>query len=167
MVLSRTFLKILLPGILWSSSVLCQLPTNTRSNLSMLVDEFGKISAEDRTSRFDGLFEEIKNHPDSVGFVFVFCGQTCRYGEVEAHLRGIELKIAGSQFSHDRLVILAGGYRKEQTAELWIKTPGAFPPTPRSTVRIKNVSFTKATNRILEPYDCCDDNGYLWKTFKP
>ena len=84
-------LKGLIPVvILFSASVLFgqeSIPT------PRLFDQFSKVTAEDRSARFDNLFVELQNDPNAQGFVFIYCGKTCRYGEVEAHFRGIELKI--------------------------------------------------------------------------
>ena len=132
-----------------------------------IIDSFGRATGEDRSARFDNFFIQIQDNGGSVGYVFVYCGKLCRYGEVEAHFRGIELKTATSNISRDRLVVLHGGYRDAQEVELWLVPREAGAPIPRSTRSIRDVAFTKPTKRVLEPYDCCDDYGPYWKAFRP
>lgn len=132
-----------------------------------LFDQFGRVSAEDRSARFDGLLVELQNDPNAKGFVFVYCGKTCRYGEVEAHFRGIELKIYGRRFDRSRISVVHGGYRESNEVEIWIQAAGAGAPAAHSTVNIKNVTFTQASKQIIEPYDCCDPIGAQWKKFRP
>ena len=132
-----------------------------------LVDNFGTLGSEDRSSRFDGLFQELSQNPGTVGFVFLFCGKTCRYGEIEAHLRGIEIKIALRKFDRSRLVVLHGGFREEFETELWLAADETSAPKPKSTINIRYVTFTKASGRTYEMYDCCDDYSEFWKNLKP
>jgi hypothetical protein len=170
MTILRNFLIFLsIVSSIGVSTALCQKPDDSRevSKSPTLFDEFGKISAEEKSARFDALFQAMQENPGSLAYVFIYCGEKCRYGEIEAHMRGIELKIAGRGFSRDRLNVVGSGYRKDQTVEIWLKTADAYPPSPHSTINIKNVLFTKVTGRFVEAYDCCEDNGYLWKTFKP
>lgn len=139
-----------------------------------LLDELGpRLGSEERSARLDALFNELgfynestKDSP-SMGYILIYCGKRCRYGEIEAHIRGLELKIHTRGVPRDRLRIIGAGYRESQTVELWIASDGNAAPVPRSTLNIKQVTFTKTTKHIVENYDCCDDNGYLWKTFKP
>ncbi len=133
---------------------------------AVLVDSFGRSTGEERSARFDSFFIQILNNKSSVGYVFVFCGKVCRYGEIEAHFRGIELKMATSTLPRNRIVVLHGGYRDDQEVELWLVPSNAKVPAPVSTRNIKDVKFTKAPKQLLVPYDCCDDIGSQWKGLK-
>ncbi len=131
------------------------------------VDSFSKSSGEQRSASFDNFFIQILNNHKSVGYIFVFCGKVCSYGEFEAHVRGIELKTATARFPRERLMVLHGGYRDAQEVELWLAPEGASPPLPESTRSIKDVTFAKARYHLIVPYDCCEDDGRLWKMFRP
>jgi len=131
-----------------------------------LVDTFGKLSAEDRSARFDVLLQEISRTPNSIGYVFLYCGRQCRYGEIEAHQRGIEIKIALRHFERDRIVVLNAGFRDRFETELWLAGEPGTAPRPRSTVNIRFVDFAKPTKRMFEPYDCCDDFSDVWRNIK-
>ncbi len=139
-----------------------------------LIDEFGPgLGSEERSARFDALFSELgfyekarKNSP-SIGYVLVYCGKVCRYGEVEAHIRGIELKMHAREVPRSRMRIVAAGYRDKLTIELWIASDNKAAPVPTPALNIKQVTFAKPTRRIVEAYDCCDSPYYLWKVFRP
>jgi len=137
-----------------------------KAPVSQLVDSFGKQTSEERSFKFDMFVNQLNSVPTSNGYVFVYCGKSCRYGEVESHFRGIELKLAG-RIDRSRITLVHGGYRTAQEVELWLQPAGASAPTPSSTLNIKNVTFTKASTKTVEPYDCCDSVEAQWKTFKP
>ena len=131
-----------------------------------LVDEFGKLTSEDRSSRFDTFFQELSQNPGSTGYVFLYCGRKCRYDEIVDHIRGIEVKIALREFDRSRLVIQDAGFHESFRTQLWLVGPGACLPVPQSSVHIKNVEFTKPNTFLMEAYDCCDDYSDVWKNLK-
>ena len=135
---------------------------------SRLVDQFGsRLSSEDRSVRFDHLFSELLKTPNSIAYVVLYCGKTCKYGEVEAHMRGIEIKIALRKFDHSKLVVVNGGFRDKFDTELWLVENKSAPPEIKPTVNIKYVTFAGTTRRTFEYYDCCDDYRTFWKNLKP
>jgi len=142
-------------------------PALVNKQAARLVDQFGKTSSEDRSARFDGLFQDILRNPKSIGYIFLYCGKKCRYGEIEAHLRGMEIKIGLRGFDRSRLVISNAGFKESFETELWLVPDGDRPPSPRSTLNIRNVTFSKSTSRTFEAYECCDDYSEFWKNFEP
>ena len=132
-----------------------------------LVDQFGVLSSEDRSARFDNLFQEISRNAGSVGYVFLYCGRKCRYGEIEAHQRGIEIKIALRNFDRSRIVVVNAGFREKFDTELWLAASDAVAPLPKSTLNIRYIEFAKTSGPTRENYDCCDDYSELWKNLKP
>lgn len=132
-----------------------------------LVDEFGKMNSEERSARFDLLFQEISETSGSVAYVLLYCGKKCRYGEIEAHMRGIELKVALRKFDRSRLVVVNAGFRESFGTELWIVPKDACPPSPKPTVNIKYVVFAERGKYLMEAYDCCGDFSDVWKNYKP
>jgi hypothetical protein len=132
-----------------------------------LVDQFGVKNSEERSMRFDNFFQQISRRSGSVGYIVLYCGKMCQYGEIEAHMRGIEIKISLRQFERSNLVIVNGGFREKFDTELWLVENGSSPPEIRPTVNIKYVSFAGTTRRTLEYYDCCDDYRTFWKNLKP
>ena len=140
---------------------------NKPERAAKLVDEFGVSNSEERSARFDAFFQEIAKDPGSTGYVFLFCGRKCRYDEIAAHMRGIEVKIALRRFDRSRLVIQDAGFTDSFRTQFWLVPEGACPPPPESSVHIRNVEFTKPGKYLMEPYDCCDDYTEVWKSLKP
>lgn len=132
-----------------------------------LVDQFGVMTAEDRSGRFDLLFSQIMQSPESVGYVFLYCGKKCRYGEIEAHQRGIEIKIGLRRFERNRIVVVNAGFRENFETELWIAKEKNDVPEPKSTLNIRYVEFSPSSKRAFEAYECCDDYSDFWKNLKP
>ena len=140
---------------------------NKPSPVAKLVDEFGATNSEMRSSRFDYLFQELSLSPGSVGYVFLYCGKKCQYGEIEAHMRGIELKARFRNSNQAKLVVLHAGYRESFQTELWVVPAGAGAPIPRPSIRIQDVTFAERGKRFIEPYDCCDEiSERVWKNVK-
>lgn len=165
----RVSLSMFLGISLLASFANGQEPTSSKSagRRAIIVDSFAKSSGEDRSARFDNFFVQILNNEGSIGYVLIFCGKECSYGEIEGHFRGIELKIATRNFPRDRLVVLHGGYRDSQQVELWLVPLDAGAPIPESTRSIKDVTFKKEPKSPIVPYDCCEDDGMLWKKLRP
>jgi hypothetical protein len=120
-----------------------------------LVDSFTISTSEERSLFLDLLFSEIEKDPGAVGYITIFCGKTCRYGEVEAHLRGIEMKINFRGFSRNKIKIINGGFRETFTTELWVVPKGACAPPLNSTLSISQVKFSGTFKSKSVPYDCC------------
>ena len=111
--------------------------------------------------------QSMLQDPNTTGYVFLYCGQKCRYGEIEGHQRGIEIKIALRGFDRKRITIVNAGFRKAFETELWLSYDPTVAPKPVSTVHIKSVVFSRSTSRRFETYDCCDDYSDVWKSIKP
>lgn len=154
---------ILIVVILFAAS---SIAAQDKAKDPQLIDQITRSNGEGRSARFDNYFIQLQNDPDSRGIIFVYCGKTCRYGEVESHIRGMELKI-DKRLDRSRVTIMFGGYRDVQEVELWIQPEGACAPVANASVNIKNVTFTKATLKLVEPYDCCGSLDAEWKKFKP
>lgn len=139
----------------------------TAQSVAKLVDEFGILNSEERSGRFDFLFQELSQSPGSVGYVLLYCGKKCRYGEIEAHIRGIELKTRFRNPDKTKLVVLHAGYRASFHTELWLVPNGAGAPIARPSIRIQDVTFAERGKRFIEPYDCCDEiSERVWRNVK-
>lgn len=132
-----------------------------------LIDQVGNLTGEDRSARFDNLFTEISNNPGSIAYVVLFCGRKCQYGEIEAHIRGIEVKIGLRKVDRSKLVLVNGGFREKFDTELWLVENSSATPEIKPTVNIRYVTFAGTTRRTLEYYDCCDDYRPFWENLKP
>jgi hypothetical protein len=128
-----------------------------------LISEFPIVNSEDRSSQFDAFFSEISKTPGSTGYVLLFCGKKCRYDEIVAHMRGIEVKIALRNFDRSRLVLQNAGFLSDFRTQLWLVPPGAFAPQAVSEFNVNEVEFTKPGRYPFEAYDCCDDYTDVWR----
>ena len=138
-----------------------------RTPTARLVDEYGFLNSEERSLRFDVFFQELSKDPTATGYVYLFCGKKCRYDEVVAHMRGIEVKIALRQFDRSRLVIQNAGFREAFTTQLWLVPAGACLPVAEARVHIKDVEFTKPGKFPRVAYECCEDDfSEVWKNIK-
>ncbi len=143
-------------------AVLCSatsIVAQDKAPVSLLIDSLVKQTSEERSLKFDLFVNQLNNLRNSKGYVFVYCGKLCRYGEVESHFRGIEMKLARRGFDRSRIFVVHGGYRDVQSVELWVQPEGACAAVASPSISVKDVIFTKVTRNTLEPYDCCDHMG--------
>lgn len=169
----KSLLLLSLVGIFSCVNLFAQEAKPNRAGLTInkpvaeLIDEFGRLSADDAGSRIDHILVRSSDSSKSIGYIFIYCGKICAAGEIEAHIRGIEVKLwTRKGVDRKRLVILNAGFRDSVSVELWVVPEGACPPVPRSTVQFRDVSFTGKNKRFIEPYDCCDDPNYYWKQMR-
>lgn len=98
---------------------------------------------------------EVFNHKDSKGYIIVYCGKSCRYGEVEAHLRGIELSLRFKGVAANTFKVMAGGYKEKTTTEFWLVPANGCPPPLDSSVNIRDVKFRSKSKKTVVDYECC------------
>lgn len=120
------------------------------------IDHFGKLSGEDRSARIDNFIIEVFNNENSKGAIIIFCGQICQYGEIEAHIRGINQKFRNKNVDISNYLIINGGFRKQHAVELWLIPENACFPIPESELKIENVKFKGTFKGKIVPYDCCE-----------
>ncbi len=157
-------LHILILGIallLLSLSISAQEISNPKSNEKSSIkpfDYFIYTNSEMGSLRIDNFLYEVNKDKNSKGVLVLFCGKTCQYGEVEAHIRGIKFKLKFRGVNTNDYPILIGGYREETSVEFWIVPENACLPIPKSTVNIEDVKFKGAFKRKIVPYECCADD---------
>ncbi|MDQ3748410.1 MAG: hypothetical protein M3367_05235 [Acidobacteriota bacterium] len=152
------FFSITFFVLLNSQNILGQNPVeniNSEKSKAELVDSFQWANGDEANARLDALWAKVQNNPNSIAYIIIYCGKICKYGEVEAHIKGIELAIAFRNFPRDKVVIISGGFRENTTTELWLLTEKSCPPTPKPTINIRDVKFQKTKKPIFRPYDCC------------
>ncbi len=126
-----------------------------------LFDEFlNTIGSEDRSARIDALLSELQNNPNSKTVVLFYCGKECYYGEFEAHIRGIKLKLNFRGFDSSKFIFIYGGYRIKSEMQFWVVPKDGGLPLPESTIEFEDVKFKgtfKGKSKLkFIPYDCCD-----------
>ena len=113
-------------------------------------------NSELASAYIDVLRSAMQKHPNSKGVFVIYCGKTCKYGEVEAHIRGLNISLGGKGWKNSEFAILQGGYREKFTVEYWSVPEETCLPIPKSEIDIKDVKFKGTFKGKFIPYDCCD-----------
>ena len=130
----------------------------TANNLkteAKLIEAGSYQTSEVASLHIDMLRSAMQKSSNSKGLIIVYCGKTCRYGEVEAHLRGINLSLGFKGVKIEDFIILNGGFREKLTVEYWVIPENACVPIPNSTVKIGDVKFKGTFKEKFVPYECC------------
>lgn len=123
---------------------------------AVLLNSYTRSTSEEKSLFFDQLFAETARTPGAKAYVIIYCGKSCAYGEIEAHIRGMRvMKVLFRKFPSEQFLVIHGGFREVLTTELWVVPPGACPPMPSPTVEIDAVKFTGTQKDRMVPYDCC------------
>lgn len=128
--------------------------TNTSNPKAKLIDSYQWLGSDDASARIDELRLSVDGNSNSKGLIIVYCGKVCQYGEVEAHLRGIEQAFSFAKLDRKKFFVIPGGFREKTVIEFWIVPENACFPLANSTVNIKDVKF-KGISRNKFPYLCC------------
>ena len=110
------------------------------------------LTSEDADARVDSFNDQLSKNPGSSAFIILYCGKVCRYGEVEAHFRGIEATLTYKKLNKKRFTIISGGFREQFTTEFWLVRENACPPVINSTVNIREVRFKGMLKRKTVVY---------------
>ncbi len=121
-----------------------------------LVESGPYQTSELASLHIDILRNAMQNHPNSKGIFIIYCGEKCQYGEVEAHIRGINISVRGKSWKTTDFSVLQGGFREKLTVEYWLVPENACLPMPNSTIDIKGVKFKGIFKGKFVPYDCCE-----------
>lgn len=132
------------------------LPTPARTpEPARLVESITTFQGDYSSMIIDRFRVEVFNHKDSKGYIIVYCGRSCRYGEVEAHLRGIELSLRFKGVAANTFKVMAGGYKEKTTTEFWLVPANGCPPPLDSTISIREVKFRSKSKKTVVDYECC------------
>lgn len=125
---------------------------SAQNNQARKVDEFANIPCDEYLARINALVQELKNLPDSKGYIFVYEGKESRqvydknnkytgekyispqFGLARNVIKkiGMRLKLQGSDIK--RFIFINGGFREKFTVEFWIVPNGVIPPKPAPTL---------------------------------
>lgn len=120
-----------------------------------LVNSGGYVGSESESANIDHLRTAMQNNPNSKGVFVLYRGEICKYGEVEAHIRGLNVSLTGKGWKTSDFAILQGGYKESFNLEYWMVPENGGLPIPNSTIDIKNVIFKGTFKKRFVAYDCC------------
>jgi hypothetical protein len=103
-------------------------------------DECNKCSYDDQKARLDNLAVELQNDPSTRAYILAYGGRMSPLGQVEKLMnRSRDYLITKRGIDASRIEIVNGGFREEDSVELWIVPSGAAPPKPTPTVQMSDL----------------------------
>jgi hypothetical protein len=117
------------------------------------VDEYGNLSPSDERARLDNFAVELKNDPESVGYIVSYAGRRAVANEARAE-RARSYLIGKHEVGAGRVVIIDGGHREERTIELWVLPHEAAAPSASPTVdpsEVITIRGGRAKSRTRRP----------------
>jgi hypothetical protein len=119
-------------------SVVAPLPK--RVIISQEFDECNNCTFDDQKARLDNLAVELQNDPSTRAYIIAYGGRTSPLGQVEVLMsRARDYLTSQRGIDASRFVLVNGGFREEDSVELWMVPSGAKPPQPTPTVKISDV----------------------------
>jgi hypothetical protein len=111
-------------------------------------DECNNCTFDDQKARLDNLAVELQNDPSTSGYIIAYGGRMSPIGQVERLMtRAQEYLIKQRGIDGSRLVVINGGFREEDSVELWLVPSGAAPPRATPTVQAGDVKPAGAVRR--------------------
>ena len=111
-------------------------------------DECNSCSLNDQKARLDNLVVELQNDPSTRAYVIAYGGRMSPLGQVEKLMsRARDYLVSHRGIDASRLTVVNGGFREEDSVELWIVPSGAAAPQPTPTVQAGEVNPGKKPRR--------------------
>ena len=107
-------------------------------------DECVNCTFDDQKARLDNLAVELQNDPSTRAYIIAYGGRMSPVGQVEklmSRARDYIVKQRGIDAS--RLVVVNGGFREEDSVELWVVPSGAAAPQATPTVQAGEIKRRK------------------------
>ena len=109
-------------------------PLERRVIVAQEFDECNSCSYDDQKARLDNLAVELQNDPTTRAYIIAYGGRTSPVGQVQRLMsRARDYLTAQRGIDASRLIVINGGFREQDSVELWIVPSGAAPPraTPK------------------------------------
>jgi PEGA domain len=104
-------------------------------------DECNSCSYDDQKARLDNLAVELQHDPTTRAYVIAYGGRMSPLGQVEKLMsRARDYLVADRGIDASRFSIVNGGFREEDSVELWIVPSGAAAPRATPTVKAGDVN---------------------------
>jgi hypothetical protein len=98
-------------------------------------DECNNCTFDDQKARLDNLAVDLQNDPSKRAYIIAYGGRMSPLGQVEVLMsRSRDYLVTQRQIDASRLTVVNGGFREEDSVELWIVPSGAEPPRATPTV---------------------------------
>ena len=111
-------------------------------------DECNSCSLDDQKARLDNLAVELQNDPSTRAYILAYGGRMSPLGQVEKLTsRSRDYLTTQRGIDASRIVVVNGGFREEDSVELWLVPSGAAAPKPTPTVQAGEVNPSKKPAR--------------------
>ncbi len=103
-------------------------------------DECNSCTFDDQKARLDNLAVELQNDPSTRAYIIAYGGRMSPVGQVEVLMsRARDYLVSQRGIDASRLVVVNGGFREEDSVELWMVPSGAKPPQATPTVKVSDL----------------------------
>ena len=103
-------------------------------------DECNNCTFDDQKARLDNLAVELQNDPSKRAYIIAYGGRMSPLGQVEVLMsRSREYLTTHRGIDASRFTVVNGGFREEDSVELWLVPSGAAPPKATPTVPASEV----------------------------
>lgn len=114
-------------------------------------DECNNCSFDDQKARLDNLAIELQNDPSRRAYIIAYGGRTKPLNQVEVLMsRARDYLITKRGIDASRFDVVNGGFREDDSVELWIVPSGAAAPKPTPTVQAKDLKPTPAGRKARQ-----------------
>jgi len=103
-------------------------------------DTCSSCSYDDQKARLDNLAVELQNDPSTTTYIIAYGGRTGQVGRADRLLaRARDYLVTQRGVDASRIALINGGFREDDSVEVWIVPQGATPPRPSPTVQAGDV----------------------------
>ena len=103
-------------------------------------DECNNCTFDDQKAHLDNLAVELQNDPSTRAYIIAYGGRMSPLGQVEVLMtRAREYLVSQRGIDPSRLVVVNGGFREDDSVELWIVPSSAKPPKATPTVKVSDL----------------------------
>ena len=107
-------------------------------------DECNNCAFDDQKARLDNLAIEMQNDPSTRAYIIAYGGRTSPIAQVEMLMkRARDYVVEQRGIDAARIVTINGGFREDDSVELWVVPSGAAPPQATPTVQAGEVKARK------------------------
>lgn len=104
-------------------------------------DECKGCTFDDQKARLDNLVVALQNDPTARAYIIAYGGRMSPIRQVEKLMsRARDYLVTQKGIDASRLVVVNGGFREDDSVELWIVPSGAAAPLPTPTVQAGEVN---------------------------
>lgn len=130
----------------YAISVVAPLPK--KEIIAQEFDECNNCTFDDQKARLDNLAVELQNDPSTRAYIIAYGGRYSPLGQVEVLMtRARDYLTSQRGIDASRFVVVNGGFREEDSVELWLVPSGAKAPQATPTVKASELKSLPARKR--------------------